>query len=177
MSRSVSIAADATRKAARLCTACESLLAERLAGHTEALSHEQGTHADPDRRRRGNRPRIALGLAEEPTGYTVDTRPGRRDGARRDLRRARWSIVLLDLKMPGMDGLQVLEQARTASPETAFVVMTAYATVDTAVAAIKLGAYDYLVKPFDPEELSLMIEKIVGQQALVRENVAAAGAS
>ena len=48
--------------------------------------------------------------------------------------------------------------------------MTAYATVDTAVAAIKLGAYDYIVKPFDPEELSLMIDKIVGQQALVREN-------
>ena len=49
--------------------------------------------------------------------------------------------------------------------------MTAYATVDTAVEAMKLGAYDYLVKPFDPEELSLMIQKIVTQQALVRENV------
>jgi DNA-binding NtrC family response regulator len=49
--------------------------------------------------------------------------------------------------------------------------MTAYATVDTAVAAMKIGAYDYLVKPFDPEELSLMIQKIVTQQALVRENV------
>ena len=49
--------------------------------------------------------------------------------------------------------------------------MTAYATVDTAVTAMKLGAYDYLVKPFDPEELSLMVQKIVAQQALVRENV------
>jgi DNA-binding NtrC family response regulator len=73
--------------------------------------------------------------------------------------------------MPGIDGLQVLEQARTLQPEAAAVIMTAYATVDTAVEAMKLGAYDYLVKPFDPEELSLMIQKIVSQQALVRENV------
>ena len=56
-------------------------------------------------------------------------------------------------------------------PEIAVVIMTAYATVDTAVRAMKLGAYDYIVKPFDPEELSLMIQKIVGQQTLVRENL------
>ena len=73
--------------------------------------------------------------------------------------------------MPGIDGLQVLEEARKVQPEAAVVIMTAYATVDTAVAAMKIGAYDYLVKPFDPEELSLMIQKIVTQQALVRENV------
>ena len=73
--------------------------------------------------------------------------------------------------MPGIDGLQVLEEAKRVQPEAAAVIMTAYATVDTAVAAMKIGAYDYLVKPFDPEELSLMIQKIVTQQALVRENV------
>src|SRR5512134_2763805 len=55
-------------------------------------------------------------------------------------------------------------------PELAVVIMTAYATVDTAVAAMKAGAYDYLVKPFDPEELSIMMQKIVSQQSLVREN-------
>jgi DNA-binding NtrC family response regulator len=79
--------------------------------------------------------------------------------------------MLVDMKMPGMDGLQVLEEARKVQPEVTAVIMTAYATVDTAVTAMKLGAYDYLVKPFDPEELSLMIQKIVSQQALVRENV------
>jgi len=57
-----------------------------------------------------------------------------------------------------------------AQPELAVVIMTAYATVDTAVAAMKAGAYDYLVKPFDPEELSIMMQKIVSQQTLVREN-------
>jgi DNA-binding NtrC family response regulator len=69
-----------------------------------------------------------------------------------------------------MDGLQVLEQARRLQPEAAVVMITAYATVETAVKAIKLGASDYIVKPFDPEELSLMIQKIVKQQAMLREN-------
>ncbi len=81
-----------------------------------------------------------------------------------------WDVVLLDLKMPGMDGLHVLEEARKARPAAAFIVMTAYATVDTAIAAMKLGAHDYLVKPFDPDELSLLVERIVSRQALVQEN-------
>ncbi len=88
------------------------------------------------------------------------------------LRPERWAVVLLDLKMPGMDGLQVLEEARRIRPEAVYVLMTAYATVDSAVAAMKLGAYDYLLKPFDPEELSLLVQRIVSQQALVQENEA-----
>ncbi|HET9599324.1 MAG TPA: sigma-54 dependent transcriptional regulator [Anaeromyxobacteraceae bacterium] len=86
------------------------------------------------------------------------------------LRGEAFAVVLLDLKMPGMDGLAVLEEAKRVRPEASYVVMTAYATVDTAVAAMKLGAYDYLVKPFDPEELSVLVQRIVSQQALVREN-------
>jgi len=103
-------------------------------------------------------------------GYTLDTAP---DGptALDKLRRERWSILLVDLKMPGMDGLQVLEIVKRLQPDVAVVIMTAYATVETAVEAMKMGAYDYLVKPFDPEELSLMMVKIVAQQQLVRENV------
>ncbi|MEW5981012.1 MAG: sigma-54 dependent transcriptional regulator [Acidobacteriota bacterium] len=103
-------------------------------------------------------------------GYALDTAA---DGptAVEKLKRERWSIVLVDLKMPGMDGLQTLEMAKQVQPDAAIVIMTAYATVETAVEAMKLGAYDYLVKPFDPEELSLMMVKIVAQQQLVRENV------
>jgi DNA-binding NtrC family response regulator len=103
-------------------------------------------------------------------GYTLDTAE---DGptALDRLKRERWSILLVDLKMPGMDGLQVLEIAKQMQPDLAVVIMTAYATVETAVEAMKHGAYDYLVKPFDPEELSLMMVKIVAQQELVRENV------
>ena len=103
-------------------------------------------------------------------GYTLATA---HDGptALGMLRQGPWSILLVDLKMPGMDGLQVLEAVKQLQPDVAVVIMTAYATVETAVEAMKSGAYDYLVKPFDPEELSLMMVKIVAQQQLVRENL------
>jgi DNA-binding NtrC family response regulator len=114
--------------------------------------------------------RESLGGWLEKDGYTITCCP---DGpsAIVKIKEERWSIMIVDLKMPGMDGLQVLEEAKRLQPELAVVIMTAYATVDTAVAAMKAGAYDYLVKPFDPEELSLMMQKIVSQQTLVRENV------
>jgi DNA-binding NtrC family response regulator len=103
-------------------------------------------------------------------GYTVETAE---DGpsALAKLRSGRRAILLVDLKMPGMDGLEVLAEAKKIQPELSVVIMTAYATVDTAVTAMKDGAYDYIVKPFDPEELSQMIHKIVAQQELLRENV------
>jgi DNA-binding NtrC family response regulator len=82
-----------------------------------------------------------------------------------------WAILLADLKMPGIDGLELLRRVKEKWHETAVLIMTAYATVDTAVNAMKAGAFDYVVKPFDPEEVSLVVEKIVAQQALVRENV------
>ncbi|WP_242343170.1 sigma-54-dependent transcriptional regulator [Anaeromyxobacter terrae] len=113
--------------------------------------------------------RESLGGWLEKDGYTVGTMPEGRS-AIEALKGERWSIMIVDLKMPGMDGLQVLEEAKKLQPDVAVVIMTAYATVDTAVTAMKMGAYDYLVKPFDPEELSLMMQKIVSQQSLVREN-------
>jgi DNA-binding NtrC family response regulator len=113
--------------------------------------------------------RESLGGWLEKDGYTIVTCPDGPSALAR-MKAERWSIMIVDLKMPGMDGLQVLEEAKKLQPELAVVIMTAYATVDTAVAAMKAGAYDYLVKPFDPEELSIMMQKIVSQQMLVREN-------
>jgi DNA-binding NtrC family response regulator len=114
--------------------------------------------------------RESLGGWLEKDGYKVEVQPDGPSALAR-IKAERWSIMIVDLKMPGMDGLQVLEEAKKLQPELAVVIMTAYATVDTAVAAMKAGAYDYLVKPFDPEELSIMMQKIVSQQTLVRENV------
>jgi len=111
--------------------------------------------------------RESLSAWLEKDGYTLATAPDGETALAR-IRKERWSLLLVDLKMPGIDGLQVLEESRKVQPDAVAVIMTAYATVDTAVAAMKIGAYDYLVKPFDPEELSLMIQKIVTQQALVR---------
>ena len=104
-------------------------------------------------------------------GYTVDVAADGPTAVAMLQGEEAWAVLLLDLKMTPMDGLQVLEEARKIRPDAAAVIMTAYATVDTAVRAMKLGAYDYLMKPFDPEELSLMVEKIVGQQSLRRENL------
>jgi DNA-binding NtrC family response regulator len=113
--------------------------------------------------------RESLGGWLEKDGYTVACQPDGKSALER-IKAEPWSIMVVDLKMPGMDGLQVLEEAKKVRPEIAVVIMTAYATVDTAVSAMKMGAYDYLVKPFDPEELSIMMQKIVSQQSLVREN-------
>jgi len=106
----------------------------------------------------------------EEDGYQVHTAP---DGqsALAKLGEQSYAILLVDLKMPGIDGLQVLAQARTLQPSATVIIMTAYATVDTAVLAMKQGAYDYLVKPFEPEELSQMVGKLTSQQSLRRENV------
>jgi DNA-binding NtrC family response regulator len=102
-------------------------------------------------------------------GYSVEQADGGAAALAR-LAEHRYSILISDLKMPEMDGLTLQAEARKLRPDLAVVIMTAFATVDTAVTAMKQGAFDYLVKPFDPEELSMMMQKIVAQQELVREN-------
>jgi len=72
-------------------------------------------------------------------------------------------VVLCDLKMPDMDGLEVLRQVRQLSPQTEFILMTAYASVATAVDAMRGGAYDYLQKPFDPDLAQAVVRKAAGR--------------
>jgi len=88
-----------------------------------------------------------------------------------EVREKRWDVILLDLKMPGMDGLETLKRLKEIASESEIIMMTAYATVDTAVQAMKEGAYDYLVKPFDPEELEMLIKKMVHHRELLLENI------
>ncbi len=82
-----------------------------------------------------------------------------------------YDIMLLDVKMPRMDGITVLKNLRESNADTAVVVMTAHGAIQDAVEAMKLGAYDYLLKPFDLEEMSLIIEKLVQVQTLAMENL------
>ena len=82
-----------------------------------------------------------------------------------------WNVLFVDLKMPGMDGLEVMRRAKALQPDVPIIIITAYATVNTAVEAMKEGAYDYLVKPFNPEEISLIIRRLIEKQALLKENI------
>lgn len=85
-------------------------------------------------------------------------------------------LLLIDVKMPGMDGVDLLKQAKTDHPDAAAVMMTAYATVDTAVEAMKSGAVDYLIKPFDPQVMLAMVNRIFQESVSVKERQVAAGA-
>jgi len=81
-----------------------------------------------------------------------------------------FDMVLTDYRMPGLDGIQLLREVRRLQPEAIVVIMTAYGTVGTAVAAMKEGAYDYLTKPIDLDELLLLIQRVEREVILGEEN-------
>ncbi len=81
-----------------------------------------------------------------------------------------WDLVVTDLQLPDGDGLSILRQVKETSPETAVVVLTAHGSADTAVAAMKLGAHDYLTKPFDLDELRIRARQAIEGENLRREN-------
>jgi DNA-binding NtrC family response regulator len=82
-----------------------------------------------------------------------------------------FEIVFLDLKLPDQEGLSVLRQMREASPETPVVIITAYGSIESAVEAIKLGAFEYLAKPFTPEELRVVAKKALDNRTMILENI------
>jgi DNA-binding NtrC family response regulator len=82
-----------------------------------------------------------------------------------------YDIMLIDVKMPEMDGLTLLKKLKEVDPDTTIVMMTAHGDIHDAVEAMKLGAYDYLLKPFELEELSFTVEKLVQMQTLAMENL------
>jgi DNA-binding NtrC family response regulator len=81
-------------------------------------------------------------------------------------------IILCDLRLGGMDGLELLRRSREISPDTDFVMMTAYASASTAVEAMRLGAYEYLIKPFQIDEVTLLLRRISERRELMIENLA-----
>jgi DNA-binding NtrC family response regulator len=83
-----------------------------------------------------------------------------------------FDVVLTDLKMPGMDGLALLDEIKKASPDAPVVFMTAYGTVESAVEAMKKGAADYIVKPFINEDIRMTLRRLLEQERLKAENIA-----
>jgi len=81
-----------------------------------------------------------------------------------------YDLIFLDIKMPDMSGLEVLKHVKAHHPQCLVVMITAYGSVETAVEAMKNGASDYLLKPFEPEQLTLIIEKMLHQKRLIEEN-------
>ncbi len=79
-------------------------------------------------------------------------------------------LVIADIRMPGMDGMELLEKIRAEQLDTVVIVMTGYASVETAVRALKHGAFDYITKPFDPDDLSVVVRNALEQHRLKREN-------
>jgi two-component system, NtrC family, response regulator AtoC len=80
-------------------------------------------------------------------------------------------VAVIDLVLPGSDGLDLLRKARQTLPSIQVIIITAYSSVHTAIAAIKEGAYDYIEKPFSPEKVELLVAKLVERQSLLDENV------
>ena len=94
----------------------------------------------------------------------------RGDKALESVKKNYLDLLLLDYKMPGMDGMAVLEEVKGINPEIDVIMMTAFGTVDTAVKAIKMGAADYITKPIELEELIILIDRISERRVLLREN-------
>ena len=113
--------------------------------------------------------RLMLRAVLEEEGYRV-LEAGKAEEGIEILEKEAPDLVLMDLKMPGMGGLQGLDHIREQRPDLPVIMMTAYATVDTAVEALKGGARDYLTKPLDIEEVKLTLTKALDHQRLAEEN-------
>ena len=102
-------------------------------------------------------------------GYAVETAPGGQEAVRRCQEKA-FDVVLTDLRMPGTDGLSLVERLTRDDPPTLVVLMTAYGSMDSAEQALKRGAFDYLTKPIEREELLLTVRRAFERIQLSQEN-------
>ena len=111
---------------------------------------------------------LAAWLRED--GYAVDTAASGREAIEKAAAND-YAIYFIDLKMPGgMDGIETMMEIRRMHADASIIIITAYATVDTAITAMKEGAQEYIVKPCNPEEISLLVGRIIKVKNLQREN-------
>src|SRR5262249_30397611 len=111
-----------------------------------------------------------LSMLFESEGFAVEAARSAVE-AQRALAGASFDLVLCDILMPDGNGLDLLREIKAASPSTAVVMMTAFTSTKSAIEAMKLGAYDYVSKPFDVEELKIVVEKALERAELAHENV------
>jgi len=112
---------------------------------------------------------VVLEALLSPEGYEIVTSEKAQE-ALRVIQEADVDLVLTDMKMPGMSGMELLEEAKKIKPEVPVIMMTAYGTIEMAVEAMKKHAYDYITKPFRNEELKLTIRKALDNYRLLKEN-------
>ena len=139
-----------------------------MATATEAPTATEDQGQDSDRRRRAGGARFARQMVHQRGlhGAAGGQRAGSAGGHPAD---AEFDIALLDIKMPGMDGMELQARLNEADPDLTVVIMTGYASVDTAVQALKHGAYDYITKPVDPDELSHLVSNALEHKRARRE--------
>ncbi|MDA2912039.1 sigma-54 dependent transcriptional regulator, partial [Nitrospiraceae bacterium AH_259_D15_M11_P09] len=114
--------------------------------------------------------RDVLSIMLTRAGYTV-TAASDGEEAIASLEKELFDLVITDLKMPKVGGLEILKAVKEASPESVVLIITAFATAESAVEAMKMGAYDYLTKPFEVEEVQLIIRNALEKRRLSTENL------
>jgi DNA-binding NtrC family response regulator len=102
-------------------------------------------------------------------GHTVADAENGEKGIR-TVQAGHFDLILLDYKMPGMDGMEVLRQIKAINPEIDVVIITAYSTIETAVGAMKAGAIDYITKPIELDALLILVDRVAERRILIREN-------
>jgi DNA-binding NtrC family response regulator len=114
--------------------------------------------------------RLTLSTALESLGIETDTAEDGEEALAK-LREKEFGLILLDLHMPGVNGMEVLRQVREISPDIRAIIITAYGTVELAVEAMKLGAIDFVQKPFVPEEVRETVLRVVDREKLKDQRV------
>lgn len=114
--------------------------------------------------------RDSCSQALKKEGYTVKTAKDGKEGLKSFMQNF-FHSVLLDLKLPGLDGMEVLSRIKEENPETPVIIITGYASIESAVEAIKRGASDYLPKPFTPEQLRVIVKKALDSRKILLENI------
>jgi DNA-binding NtrC family response regulator len=114
--------------------------------------------------------RLMLRQLLESEGYLVNVAVNGEE-ALEAYGKAHYDMVMLDLKMPGIDGMEVLRRLKEEDPEARIIMMTAYGNVERAVEAMKLGAVDFLSKPFTPDEIRTLIDEIFNRSQIEKEKI------